>query len=260
MAKKRKAAPLDLHARRYAAIKPFVSFRFKAGHTFTEYEKRKLKTYADEIQKLTARTYKTYKPKDPAVLKAAQEFAQHDRQLKGLNVAFVPVANPADAVIKVSKRKGARPQFTVVESSSEYGTIQRASLPFNPRKLAKDSDAHVAETLAQAPPEAKYFNIQAGEYEIANATIAPFVAAKVRRLMSLYSVGGERYQARKGRNSNHWKNWLHGLNAYTFPDQKSAAAYGQAKADANKKLQVARKKQRKSIRDAKRRAAAKRGQ
>lgn len=222
------------HARRLKAIRPFVNFNYNLNVPLTASAKKKIKKYYDEISALKARNAVVYRPRRKDRLKAAQAFAQHEKNLPGLRVAFIPTAQPGIAKIKVSR--GKVPRFKVIERG-----IERESLPFNPRKLVRDPDGHVAELLA-TEPKATHFAVQAGRFEISAALTRERVAPRVKQLMERYSVGGERYK--KTRNSsNHWKEWMGGINVYRFPDQASPGAYMQAKLDAARRLKKKRAKE-----------------
>lgn len=214
----------SLHARRMKAIRPYVNFNFNLNQPLSDAAKKKIKKYYDLVDSLKARPHIVYRPRKRDRLKAAQEFAQHEHILPGLRAAFIPVANPATAKLKVSR--GKRIRFKVRESRG----IERISIPLRQRELVRDPQREIKRALA-TEPRATHFAVQAGKYEISQALSREKVAPRVIQLMERYSPGGARFK-RSRNSSNHWQEWLHGINAYYFPDQEPAGMYMQRKLEA----------------------------
>lgn len=227
------------HSRRLKAIRPYINFNYDLRSELPASAKRKIKKYYDAIEALKARPNIEYRPRIRARLKEAQQFAQHETHLPGIRVAFIPVGNKATARFKVRKSKKGI-SFAVRERG-----IERKSIPFSPRKLIHDPDRHIAEVLAKEP-KATHFAIQAGKYEISKALTRGRVAPRVKELMQRYSKGGAKFKvSRRGRALNHWDQWMHGINAYYFPEQASAAEYMQSKIKSGKAHRKIRKRRNK---------------
>lgn len=224
----------SVHSRRMQAIRPYVNFNYNLRKPLTAHAKAKIKKYFDEIEALKARNHVIYRPRRADRLKAAQEFAQHENHLPGLRAAFIPVANPATAKLKVGR--GRVPRFTV----KEVRGIERVSIPLRPRALIKDTAAEIGRALSKEP-KATHFAIQAGKYEISHALGRERVLPRVRQLMERYSEGGAKFKASR-RSSNHWKEWMHGINAYFFPDQEPAGMFMQKKIEAGRAHRKRRKR------------------
>lgn len=230
----------QLHARRLRDIRPYVNFDYDLRKPLTPAAERKILKYWRVIDSLKARNHIVYRPRNRKNLLPAQQFAQHEEFLPGIKAAFIPVADPETAELKIGRGKQLR--FKVRERG-----IERESLPFNPRKLVRDPERHIAETLAQEPT-ATHFAVQAGKYEISAALTRERVAPRVLQLMERYSEGGKDFK-RYRNSSNHWKEWMHGLNVYRFPDQEDPGVFMQRKKEAGRQL---KKRRRKAKRAAKR--------
>src|SRR5690606_10235489 len=131
-------------------------------------------------------------------LRAAQEFAQHERFLPGINVAFIPVANP-DEKVKISISKGGQ-----VVLRSKHVTTR--SLRLSARKLVDDPEKHV-NAVIRREPDAKRFTIQAGKYEIPRSFSRKQIASGVARYVARYDNEDA---------NNYFGNWMHGLSAHQF--------------------------------------------
>lgn len=215
-----------VHSRRMQAIRPYVNFNYNLKKPLSSYAKAKIKKYFDQIEALKARNHIEYRPRRRDRLKAAQEFAQHETALPGLRVAFIPVANRATAKLKVGR--GKTPRFTI----KEIRGIERRSIPLRPRALIRNTKAEIDRVLA-VEPKATHFAIQAGKYEISHALSRERLLPRVRQLMERYSEGGAKFKASR-HSSNHWREWMHGINAYFFPDQEPAGMFMQKKIEAGR--------------------------
>lgn len=206
-----------IHAQRLKAIRPFVSFDFDLRHKLTDYQKAKIREYYKEVEALTHRPYYVYKPRNKNHLKKAQQFAQHEKNLPGLKVAFVPVANEMKPKIRISK-KG---EFSV---QTEY--VKTNNLQLNKRQLLKNPIAHVNKVIA-TDPTAKRFTILAGKYEINRTYDRERIGEGVAFYVNKYS---------NAKANNYFGNWLHGLAAHHFKNQSDIAEYSKAKEKAKRKL------------------------
>lgn len=214
-----------IHSQRLKAIRPYVNFDFDLRQELTPYQKRKIKQYYDEIDALTARPYHVYRPRSKAHLKKAQEFAQHEKQLPGLKVAFVPTNGKDVPKIRFNKDGD-------IVATTEHVTTRVLSL--NTRELIADPIGHVEKVIAQ-DKQAKRFTALCGRYEIpvsqSRATIANFIA----NLTAKYSNEDA---------NNFHGNWLHGIAAHHFQNQATFSDYMAEKQANKRKLQVDRKRAR----------------
>lgn len=210
-----------IHAQRLKAIRGFVNFNFDLRKPLSKYQKSKIKTYYDEIDALTARPYNAYRPRDKKRLSKAQEFAQHEKSLPGLKVAFIPTNGKEKPVIRF--RNG---EFT---SSTKHVTSRL--LQFDKEKLINDPIGHTNEIIKR-DKKAKRFTILAGKYEIPNSYGRTIVAEQVANLASRYS---------NPESNNYFSNWMHGLAAHHFKDQADFNDYRESKMRAKVKLKAARR-------------------
>ena len=195
-----------IHAQRMQSIKQFVDFDFDLKKPLSEYQKAKIRKYHHEIDALTARPYHAYKSKDKKRLHRAQEFAQHEKRLPGLKVAFIPTDGEHRPKIRVSKSGE-------ITATTEH--VITRGLELDTFELLENPVAHVNAVIAEHP-DAKAFTVKAGRFEIpqphSRATIANYVA----RLTTEYHAGkGNHYHA----------NWLHGLSSHQFKNQSGFDDY-----------------------------------
>lgn len=198
-----------LSAERLKAIRPFVSFNYDLRKPLSEYAQRKIKKYHDEITALTNRPYQVYRPRLRDHLEQAQEFAQHEKRLPALKVAFLPT----DGTNKV------RLEFTKhgVIGRTRHVTMRDVRLSL--RGLLSDPEKEVNRKIAGNP--AKQYTVQAGRYEIPQPYLPDTIGKAVARLVA-------RYGEASGLNDddNHYfGHWLHGLKAYSFEGQADLQEY-----------------------------------
>lgn len=218
---KRRLSAKQLHSARLKTIRPYVSFNYDLRKPLTTSAKKKIKQYYDEVTALTNRPFQVYRPRSRAHLHEAQAFAQHEKNLPGLKVAFLP----SDGSHKIKVR------FTKKGIRAKTKNVIITDVKLSVRQLLLNPEKHVNERIAGNP--AKQFTIQAGRYEIPRPYLPETVAKGVSRLVAAYS----------DKESNHYfGRWLHGLKAYEFAEQGTLQEYLIEK--------------QKSIRDAKRKRKA----
>ncbi|CAL9981862.1 hypothetical protein VPHD526_0022 [Vibrio phage D526] len=212
----------SIHAQRLKAIRPYVNFDFDLRSELTAHQKRKIKQYFDEIDALTARPYQVYKPKTKQRLKKAQEFAQHEKHLPGLKVAFIPNNGKDRAKIRFNKAGD------IVATTDHVST---RVLSLDTAELIKDPIGHINKVIKK-DPAAKRFTALCGRYEIpvsqSRATIGRFVA----NLTAKYSSEDA---------NNFHGNWLHGIAAHHFTNQADYTDYMREKQASKRKVQKDRK-------------------
>lgn len=211
-----------IHAQRLKAIRKYINFDYDLRKPLSNYQKRKIKQYHDEIDALTARPNQVYRPKDKGRLRKAQQFAQHEKYLPGLDVAFIPTDGKTKAKIRFDK------SGDIVAVSDHVIT---RGLELETDKLLIDPIAHVNEVIKR-DPHAKQFTVKAGRYEIPVPVTRATVANYVARLTARYSDEGA---------NNYHGNWLHGLNSHTFKNQATFDEYQMAKNAAKRELQRERR-------------------
>lgn len=219
-----------IHSQRLKDIRPFVNFNYDLRNKLTRAQQSKIKKYHDEIGALKARPFQVYRPRKAANLKAAQSFAQHEKKLPGLKVAFVPTNGKDKLKITIGKTGK-------VKARTKYVTTE--GFTFNPELLALDAEKEVARVIKG--DDSTHYAIRAGRYEIPKTATPDQIGKEVARLQSRYAEGGARFD-RPGHINNHWRNWLHGLNGYKFHNQADSKQYMEQKLQAKKELQKDRKR------------------
>lgn len=217
-----------IHAQRLKAIRPFIDFNYDLRKPLSNYQKRKIKEYYDEINALTARPYYVYRPRKSERLTKAQQYAQHEKQLKGLKVAFIPTNGIEKPKISFNKSG---------DLIAETKHVKTEFIPFDPDLLVDDPENYTRDLIDDI--DAKRFTILAGKYEIPNSYSKSRLPANVAKLAGKYGNPDL---------NNYFGNWMVGLSAHTFSEQADFNEYAKAKSDAKKQLQRERKnrKRRKS--------------
>lgn len=218
----------NIHAQRLKAIRPFIDFNYDLRKPLSNYQKRKIKEYYDEINALTARPYYVYRPHKSERLAKAQQYAQHEKQLKGLKVAFIPTNGIEKPKISFNKSG---------DLIAETKHVKTEFIPFDPDLLIDDPESYTRDLIDDI--DAKRFTILAGKYEIPNSYSKSRLPANVAKLAGKYGNPDL---------NNYFGNWMVGLSAHTFSEQADFNEYAKAKSDAKKQLQRERKnrKRRKS--------------
>lgn len=210
----------QLHSERLKQIRPYVDFNYDLRKPLSRAAKRKIKLYSDEVSALTNRPYQVYRPRRADHLEEAQEYAQHEKRLPGLKVAFVPTDGKRKLKIKYTA-KG------IVASGENVDT---AHIRLSVSGLLRDAVAHVESRIKSYPQQS--FAIQAGRYEIPASFSRSRIAAGVARFVAKYSERDK---------NNYFGNWLKGINAYSFKGQENLQGYLNAKQKVIRKDKVTRR-------------------
>lgn len=219
---------------RVKQIRPFVDFDFDLRKPATKAQKAKVKRYSDEISKLTNRPYQVYRPRLRERLRPAQQFSQHESQLPGLKVAFIPTDGKGTTRLRFTK--------SGIVAQSEYVSIRGISLSI--RGLAGDTPEYVARRISGVA--ASHFTIQAGAFEIPIPYLPESVPKAVSLLVERYGGHGPP-DDKEDRENHHWANWLHGLKGYESDNQEDVVAYLMDKRSRIKSDKKERDKLRKRI-------------
>lgn len=213
---------------RMKAIKTFVSFSYKTITTNSKRLKRKQKyritQYYNEVALLKNRPHKIYRTKNHARLTEAQSYAGQ-RHLKYMKTAFVPVASPK-AKFKFKKGK----------LSVEEEHIDTMVIRFDPKNLAIDPRGEVEGKIQGV--NAKSFNIMAGEFQIPHGYDANSLIDQIESYVYQY-LGVKHHDV---------MDWLIGVRAHNFRNQKSYNKYRKDFNAAIQKEKEERVKQRKKRR------------
>ncbi len=210
----------QLHSDRLKRIRPFVNFNYDLRKPLTKAAKRKIKEYYDEVSALTNRPYQVYRPRRADHLKEAQEFAQHEKALPGLKVAFIPT--DGENKLKIT--------FTEKGISAKSENVDTTRIRLSVSGLLRDPEAHVNERIKTYPQ--KSFSIIAGRYEIPASFTRETIGKGVARYVTKYNNPDA---------NNYFGNWLKGVTAYSFHNQSSLQEYLAAKQKNIRKLKRERR-------------------
>lgn len=206
-----------VYSQRLKAIRPFINFNYDLRSELTTHQKRRINQYFREIEALTMRPYHVFKPRSKAHLKTAQKFAQHEKQLPGLKVAFIPVADPKEKPAITFTKKG--------EMRLTQRHVQTRFIELDPEELLDDPAGHVNAEIKKHK-KANVYIIQAGKYEIPGAEGPEFIAERVAFYVNKYNAPGNHY----------FGDWLHGINAVNYRNQEDYATYAREKAKNRDRL------------------------
>lgn len=212
-----------IHAQRLKDIRPFINFDYDLRKPLTKYQKSRIREYWREIDALTARPYQVYRPRTKAHLKKAQEFAQHEKQLPGLKVAFIPVSNTKKKTKIRFTKKG--------ELITENDHVRTRFLEFDPMQLIENPVEH-AKAIVAKDPAGKAFSILAGRFEIPNTYDRELLPIWVGRFAEKYS---------NSEANNYFGNWMVGLNSHHFKNQVDLMEYMRDKEKAKQNIKRKRK-------------------
>ena len=218
-------------------IRPYVSFDYNLNDIkklgLENSQKAELRKYYSEIKNLTARTHQVYRARSPKNLKLAQNQSGHSSNLKYMKVAFVPT-NGEKSRIRVNNKQG-----KIIVTT---GNVIHERLAFDVKRLARNTEKHVLDTIKKAP-DAKEFTIRVGEEGIFEIRAKTFKRADVSQgvinLMNSYS---------DKKQNNFWQNWLYGVEAYKFKNQKSFNEYRREWSKKTRSLKQQKKRQSQRLR------------
>lgn len=210
------------YAQQLKNIRRYVDFDFDLRRKLSPAQKRKITIYHKEVKALTARPFQAYRPRTAARLNKAQQFAQHEKKLSGLKVAFIPSDGKHKARISFN-------DAGEISAATEH-VITRA-IDLDKFELMEDPENYIKEKIKEQP-RAKQFTVQAGRYEIPLAQSRRTIPEFVGRLAAKYADEEA---------NNFFGNWLHGINAHTFKKQSDFSNYNNTKSKAKRTLQMKRK-------------------
>lgn len=198
---------------RVKQIRPFVDFDYDLRKAPpSKSQKAKVKRYSDEISKLTNRPYQVFRPRLKSRLRPAQQFSQHEANLPGLKVAFVPTDGSGTTRLRFTK--------SGIVAKSEHVSIRGVSLSIS--GLAGNTPEYVARRISGIT--ASHFTIQAGAFEIPIPYLPESVPGAVAYLVERYGGKGTP-DDKEDRENHHWANWLHGLKGYESDNQEDVVSY-----------------------------------
>lgn len=230
-----------LFSKRLKSIRGFVDFDYDLRKSPTKAQKAKVKRYSDEISKLQNRPHQIYRPRRPDRLRPAQQFAQHETNLPGIRVAFIPTDGSGTTRLRFTARG--------IVAKSEHVAITGVRLSIS--GLAGDTTGYVRRRISGN--RASHFTIQAGAFEIPIPYLPQSVPDAVASLVARYGGPGTP-DTKEDRENHHWANWLHGLKAYESHNQDDVQAYLMDKAQRIKSDKKARDRARWKARRAKQKA------
>jgi hypothetical protein len=169
-------------------------------------QKAKVTKMFAAIDELTSRPFKVVKPRRKDHLERLQKTSQHERKIKGLKVAFVPVADPSDK-IKIT--------YTKTAVKIKERNVGKWNIELDKKKLLIDPETEINKKIAAN--SARVYNVMAGKFFIPKPLFsAAEVTAEVIKRQEKYNA--DDYDENDP-NSSYWGNWLGGLIAYDYENR-----------------------------------------
>lgn len=204
------------------ALRPFVTFNFDLRATLTTYQKRKIKKYHDEFNKLSSRSYQVFKPKIKKRLEAAKEYSGQDKRLTGFKAAFVPTPGEKKVKLKFDKNN----KLNVISQYSSSHIIE-----LDKYELLRDPLAHVNERIKN--DKSNRYTIMADVHEIPNAVDRDLIGVEVAKKVMKYSDESK---------NDYFGNWLFGIRGHSFKDQETVDEYLREKEKAKQSRRAEKRK------------------
>jgi len=225
------------HIERLKAIRPFVNFNYSINdirkNNISEYDKRKIKSYFDELKELNYQKRYKVQFRNPARERTARA-ASGQSNKKGFKFTLIE-----------TDQSGKKPNISFSNDNktmkTSYAGVTKTYYPFDKNNLARD---HVAETqrlLDQLPPDVRNVSPQVGVYESIRHVVSP---SKLPELIDSWMT---KYKDKKP------NEWINGINTLEPKEQKNLGEYLLAKRDARKAQREKNRKASKAKYDRRRR-------
>ena len=187
------------------------------------------------VDKLASRAHKVIRPRNKKNLKRLQQAAQHGKTIKGLKVAFVPVADPENK-IKIKYTKSA--------VKIQENKVGKTYIEFDKEKLITSPKQEIRAKVDANP--ARVYNV-GNEHYFINTPLYDVaeVEEEVLRLQNKYN--SDRFDP-DDPNSHYHGNWLDGLIGYNYETRADGLDYRGARRIYKEKFTDKRAKHKRKVR------------
>jgi len=180
-------------------------FNLRDIDKWTPQAKRKITNYWEVMGIQVARPHVVKYYRRPDHIKAAAEFAQQDKQLKGQKAVLIPVDDPKNLSVKFTKSG---------EIKVKRGGVSVSKIFFNKKRFLDDPIAELERALAKT--DAQLFKLIQGPHESSSAVSREDLAGKILKIIERY--GDDRAYDPDDRRSSFVANWLNGIIPYSVKD------------------------------------------
>ena len=194
------------------AIRKFVNFNYDLRKKLTPSQKGKIRRYYNQILSFQGHS-QVHKFRNKTLLREAQK-ATLGKVDKNLKIAPIPASSPNQKT-RISFKNG--------EIHINTNHVTTVLVPFNPKNLARNMRGEVKRVLGKRKHKSEMYTIWCGTGPNGNKQIVkggalPYqlVPQKINELMQEYNNQD---------NNSYWQNWLTGVFAHSFTNQKSLDNY-----------------------------------
>lgn len=193
--------PDSVAFKRLEQISPYLTKKYDLP--LSDYDKRQIKSYYDELQQLSNRQHVVYRSKSAEKMRAAFDYGGHSKNLRNLKIAIIPYDGAHKPVVKITKTGK-------IVLSSKF-VDERVIIFDDQARLVNDAFEYVSE-LVEDYPDDTIFSVKSALYTISGSREKPFIAEFVAKLVEEYEDNA---------------NWLIGLVANDFKNQMSLEDYNE---------------------------------
>lgn len=183
---------------------PADGFNLSRFDEWKPQDKAKITRYWETMGIQIARPHAVRRYRKPEHIRAAAEFAQQDRQLKGQRAVLMPTDDPKSLEVRFT-RKG--------EIKVKRRGVAVGKLFFNKRAFLADPISELRRVMARS--DAQVFKFMNGPHESRGAYARDDLERQI--LMIIAEYGDDMYSD-DDRRSHNYKNWLTGLIPYSVKD------------------------------------------
>jgi len=200
------------HINRFKKIKKYVNFNYDLrsvnNNNLSDYDKRKIKKYYDELKELLSKPNYVYRPRNKKRLKAARDFADMSN-LQGFKPIVILKNDNQDKKPKIKFDKNNK--MTV-----ETDFVTTHDYDFNKTRLINDTAAEVDRALKSMPKNAKSFTLKVGKHETKQYYGAEDLLEETNRFLSQYA-------------DKKVTSWFNGIYGYSYNNQKAFIPFANKK-------------------------------
>lgn len=193
--------------------------------SWTSAQRKKIRKAIEVVDEFQSQETRMVRPRKKENLRRLQK-QFHDKEYKGLKVAFVPDIEPQITLVgtrKLAPRIVYKKDSVVIKRKG----FNRELVLFNQNRLAKDTSAEL-DRVKSLMPDAKLFYLKVGNHRTVNPFTNGDMENTIRKWMNQYDGVKElpRSSGNRGNHpkNHHWRDWLLGAYGIEFQRQRDIFA------------------------------------